>query len=201
MQARLGPLEWVAHGGNAAVAPNATANAANAARWVVGDSVRGGAFLELRADGIAPWGGGAPKPVVPWARFTDLDTLVAAGPPADPRAGAPGVPGAPGTYGAPGTPGQGVPGGAPGQGGSCLRATLGHPDELWVGRFAHHQDRAYTVSEVLLVGELLRQTVEAGHAAWLGDAGWLGHTVGRLAPLAPRTNRAARLAVAGVLAG
>ncbi|WP_445396972.1 hypothetical protein ACSMX9_24405 [Streptomyces sp. LE64] len=171
MQARLGPLERVGHPGE------------NGAGWVVGDVARaGGAFLEFRAEGVAHRAAGAPEQLVAWDRFLNLDTLVTSTR----------WPGSPAPTGHPG------PEAAPQD--SCLRATLRQPDENWVGRFSHH-DRDYPVSEVLLVGELLRQTVEAGHAAWLGNPGWLEHTVARLAPLAPRTNRAARLAVAEVLAG
>ncbi|MFE9661313.1 MULTISPECIES: hypothetical protein [unclassified Streptomyces] len=170
MQARLGPLERYADGGGG---------------WIIGDPRQeGGAFFVLRADGAAHRAAGAPERVVTWDRFLDLDTLVTSTR-ESPRP----------TGGATDLAGE-VP--APGAG-SCLRATLRDPDENWVGRFSHHA-RLYTVSEVLLAGELLRQTVEAGHAAWLGDLGWLDHTVGRLAPLEPRTNRAARLAVAEVLA-
>ncbi|UKY47766.1 hypothetical protein [Streptomyces inhibens] len=150
-------------------------------RWVIGDPQRqGGAYLEFGAEGAHHRVTASKGQFVPWSRFMTLRLLVTTGRWSSSK-----------TFGVLTALRPGV---VPASG-SGLRATLRHPYEDWTAPFSHH-DRCYTWSEVLLAGELLRQTVEAGAAQRLGDPRWLEDAVGQLSPLRARTYRAARAAVA-----
>ncbi|WP_354644003.1 hypothetical protein [Kitasatospora camelliae] len=169
MSERLGPLELV--GG----------------RWIIGDHERSdGEFLVLGPEGLEHrTGAGRPPRPVPWSRFMELDVTLAAHRLSDSDVF------------------TGVAQLAPavvriGAHGSCLEGTLRCPYEYWTAPFSRH-GRRYGWSEVLLAGELLRQTVEVGAVRRLGDAMWLRSAVARLTGLRPRTLNSARSAVARVL--
>ncbi|MET9416172.1 hypothetical protein ABZY03_18705 [Streptomyces klenkii] len=91
----------------------------------------------------------------------------------------------------------GLLGGLPGfkgRGGGHLFMTLRHPYEDRSVHFDRHP-RWYTSTEVVLLDELLTQTVAAGEVHRLADVDWLGRMVARLAPLTPRTYGGMRKAV------
>ncbi len=152
-------------------------------RWLVGDH-RDRTHLEFTAGGIVPHADGQPGEVVEWGRFMGLGLAV--------------------------TPhrwtgsrrtallslGQMAPLGLTGP---HLTATVRHPYAYWTGRFSHHRGHRYAPHELIALGVLLGDTVEAGEAALLGDRAWLDDAVPRIAPL--RREGELRAAVGKLLAG
>ncbi|MET8246286.1 hypothetical protein ABZV31_18790 [Streptomyces sp. NPDC005202] len=143
-------------------------------RWAVGDSRRpGGSWVEFRAEGLCRCAREAEGELIPWSRTMlgmrltlggrypskDMYTLVGL------LAGLLGL---------------------RGRGGGYLHMTLRHPYEDQAVYFDRHT-RRYRGAELLLLEELLTQTVAAGEAQRLGDAEWLGRAVGHLTPLTPWT--------------
>ncbi|MFI2608895.1 hypothetical protein [Kitasatospora sp. NPDC018619] len=64
--------------------------------------------------------------------------------------------------------------------GSCLRAMVRHPYDLWSPRFVHHR-WWYPAPEVTLLHQLLGAIVDLGRVHRLGDDAWLTATVELLA--------------------
>ncbi|MET8685328.1 hypothetical protein ABZV77_14025 [Streptomyces sp. NPDC004732] len=168
MNATLGPLELVD------------------GRCVVGDVRRpGGCWVEFREEGLyrhVP--AAAEGELIPWNRvMLGLRVIIGRG-----------YPSKGGNYSL-----RGLLGGLPGfrgRGVGHLDMTLRHPYEDWSVEFGRHH-RSYRFTEVLLLDELLKQTVAAGEAHRLADAAWLGDVVARLKPLTAWSNGGIRNAVAG----
>lgn len=153
-------------------------------RWVLGDPQRGasGGRVNLLPEGAEHWWRGSRKVLVPWSRFMLFNSFeVTAGRLGSTR-----------TVGLLNEVGGAGPVGALGP---CLRLTLRHPYEDWVAQFSHHQ-RRYRRFHLLLLTELLKQTVKAGEAERLGDPDWLAWVVKQLAPQRPWTAKALTAAVA-----
>ncbi|WP_190214433.1 hypothetical protein [Kitasatospora indigofera] len=65
--------------------------------------------------------------------------------------------------------------------GSCLNAMVRNPYDMWKPRFFHHRQR-YPAVEILIVRQLLEETVRLGRADLLGDDAWLTSALRDLAP-------------------
>ncbi|MGW1176373.1 hypothetical protein ACWD4P_21980 [Kitasatospora sp. NPDC002543] len=88
--------------------------------------------------------------------------------------------------------------------GSCLRAMVRHPYDLWSPRFVHH-DRWYPAPEITLLHQLLGSIVSLGQVERLGDDAWLASVVERLREdrflRRWRTSKAVADGVRGVITG
>ncbi|MGW1132851.1 hypothetical protein [Streptomyces griseoluteus] len=152
-------------------------------RWTVGDFRRpGGAWLRFGAEGLHSYAHNAEGRMIPWSRIMLLTrfTLGAKYPK--------------GSYGVRALLG-GLPGPWRGRGRGYLHMTLRHPYEDWVAPFDRHR-HWYNLTELVVFGELLTRTAEAGEAHRFGDADWLGRAVELLATRRPRTARQIHEAVA-----
>ncbi|MFF8649326.1 hypothetical protein ACF06D_13960 [Streptomyces griseoluteus] len=152
-------------------------------RWTVGDFRRpGGAWLRFGADGLHSYAQDSEGQMIPWSRIMLVPrfTLGAKYPK--------------GSYGVRALLG-GLPGPWRGRGRGYLHMTLRHPYEDWVAPFDRHP-HWYHPTELVLFGELLTQTANAGEANRFGDADWLGRAVELLARQRPRTAHEIHEAVA-----
>lgn len=64
--------------------------------------------------------------------------------------------------------------------GSCLRAMVRHPYDIWPAEFSHHRG-FYSAREIALLQSLLAVVVDRKRAELLGDDAWLTAAVRRLA--------------------
>ncbi|MFF2042661.1 hypothetical protein ACFVVX_19745 [Kitasatospora sp. NPDC058170] len=64
--------------------------------------------------------------------------------------------------------------------GSCLRAMVRHPYDMWSPEFSHHR-AFYSPREIALLDPLLGLVVERKRAELLGDDAWLTAAVRRMA--------------------
>ncbi|MFG2915059.1 hypothetical protein ACGF0D_19485 [Kitasatospora sp. NPDC048298] len=64
--------------------------------------------------------------------------------------------------------------------GSCLRAMVRHPYDMWSPRFVHHR-RWYPAPEITVLQQLLGDIVDLGRVDRLGDDAWLSSVVAELA--------------------
>lgn len=64
--------------------------------------------------------------------------------------------------------------------GSCLRAMVRHPYDMWTPRFVHHR-RWYPAPEITVLHQLLGDIVDLGRVDRLGDDAWLTSVVEELA--------------------
>ncbi|MFH7595576.1 hypothetical protein WDV06_10810 [Streptomyces racemochromogenes] len=140
-------------------------------RWVVGDSHRpDGCWVEFRPEGMVRHAGGTADEPIPWSRvLLGIRIQIGQGTKGSRYQGSLGLTGLIG----------GLPGPFRGRGGGYLGMTLRHPYEDVRLAFDRHAEW-YKPAHVLLLAELMTQTVAAGDAHRLGDAEWLGWAVGRL---------------------
>ncbi|MEV6673674.1 hypothetical protein [Streptomyces sp. NPDC051162] len=149
-------------------------------RCLVGDSRRpGGSWVEFRAEGLYRHEPGSEGELVPWSRIMPRVRVIVGR----------GYPAKGGNFTIPGLLG-GMPG-FRGRGGGHLDMALRQPYEDRSVRFDRHT-HWYKLFDVVLLEELLRQTVAAGEAHRLADAEWLGCVFVRLK--APRSWVRTRLA-------
>ncbi|MEU1819756.1 hypothetical protein ABZ543_31955 [Streptomyces roseifaciens] len=155
-------------------------------RWVVGDSRRPeGSWVEFRAEGLYQHTPAPEGELIPWSRIMlGMGVTLGRGYPSR------------GNFTALGLLG-GLPG-LKGRGGGHLVMTLRHPYEDRRVYFDRHP-RWYGISEIVILEELLGQTVAAGEVHRLADADWLRRVVARLAPPVPRTAGGIRKAVTQAL--
>jgi len=140
-------------------------------RWVVGDSHRpDGCWVELRTEGMVRHASGTEDELIPWSRvMLGISIQIGHG---TKGSGYQGELGLTGVFG-------GLPGPFKGRGGGHLGMTLRHPYEDRKLTFDRHPEW-YKPTHILLLAELMTQTVAAGDAHRLGDADWLEWAVGRL---------------------
>ncbi|WP_158515549.1 hypothetical protein [Kitasatospora sp. MBT63] len=140
-------------------------------RWVVGDSHRpDGCWVEFRTEGMVRLEGGAEDEVIPWSKvMLGIGIQIGHGTRGSASEGELGLTGILG----------GLPGPFKGRGGGHLSMTLRHPYEDRKLTFDRHA-AWYKPTHILLLAELMTQTVAAGDAHRLGDADWLAWAVGRL---------------------
>ncbi|WP_371494695.1 hypothetical protein OG871_05895 [Kitasatospora sp. NBC_00374] len=138
--------------------------------WVLGDIGRpgGGAWVEFGTDGLHAHARDSGEEVTPWPRIMSGMALVLGGK----------FPGKSGNFALMGMLG-GLPGPFRGRGGGYLRMMVRDPYDDHAVFFDRHP-RWYPPMELVLLEELLTQTVGAGEAHRLADGDWLGGVVERL---------------------
>ncbi|MEU6340892.1 hypothetical protein ABZ883_08065 [Streptomyces sp. NPDC046977] len=152
----LGPLELVAD------------------EWIIGDSAaRKGKYLKLRDQGFGYWVEGVEVQVILWRRLMNLHLSAQPGRLGNSKALAKFTDFSAALAGI----------SRLGGGEAFVAATLRHPYEDWVAYFTH-APRRYDRREIRKVDEFLKQTVECGRAARLGDPQWVGEAVAKIAGLA-----------------
>ncbi|MER5281454.1 hypothetical protein ABT025_37875 [Streptomyces sp. NPDC002809] len=154
--------------------------------WVIGDS--SGEHLALAPEGLVHRVDGVDRETIAWSRLMNFDLAAQPGKVASSKCLARTAKILANLSGA----------GYTASGGASVAATLRHPYEDWSADFDHHS-RKYPRRHIKLVGELLRQTVEKGAAARLGDPEWMSTTVELLAELAPDASRPQRSVIRDLL--
>lgn len=141
--------------------------------WIIGDpTARESRYLKLQQWGLSYWAQGAEAQVIPWSRLMNLHLT------AQPRRLGNSRALAIFTDLALALTGSSRRGG----GEAYLAATLRNPYEDWSAHFSHGS-RNYRKREIRQAEELLKQTVECGRAAKLGDPQWVAETVETIASL------------------
>ncbi|MFE2721227.1 hypothetical protein [Kitasatospora sp. NPDC059327] len=130
-------------------------------RWIIGDHERR-AHLTFEPEGLVHRVLGRDPHPVPWDRLMELGVAVTVDRFSSSRFGGlltrtPGIT----THG------------------SCLRATVRHPYDLWSPDFSHHRG-FYSAREIVLLDVLLDVVVARKRAELLGDAAWLTGAVDRV---------------------
>ncbi|MFD0272978.1 hypothetical protein ACFVHB_03580 [Kitasatospora sp. NPDC127111] len=137
-------------------------------RWTIGDP-EGKAHLVLTPEGLEHHVTGKESHPVPWGRLMELNVAVTV----DSFFSSP--------LGGLFSKTAGIT-----TNGSCLRAMVRHPYDMWSPHFTHHHE-FYSAREITLLQSLLVIVVHRGRADLLGDDAWLTTAVRRLAAHRPRS--------------
>ncbi|MEV0532981.1 hypothetical protein [Kitasatospora sp. NPDC050463] len=130
-------------------------------RWILGDH-EGRAHLTFEPEGLVHRVTGRDPHLVPWERLMELGVAVTVDRFSSSRIGGLLSKTAMSTRG------------------SCLRAMVRHPYDMWSPEFSHHRG-FYSSREIVLLQVLLGTVVDRKRSELLGDDAWLTAAVHRMA--------------------